>query len=132
MNWNMVQTPLLLLTFVGVSACASRRVTSEQSTPSREPCAGRMVLVIGNNSGVEMEIVESRRGSGGRTVIAIVSSGGVREIPIRNDYEYDYSARAIGGRTTVAATSRYRVRDRAVTLTRVCEEGITPSNEGVG
>ena len=107
-------------------------MTSDQDTPPREPCAGRMVLVIGNYSGVDMEIVESRRGSGGRTVIAIVGSGGVQEVTIRNDYEYDYSARPAGGRTTVAATSRYRVRDRAVTLTRECREGNTPENEGVG
>jgi hypothetical protein len=117
-----VRTLLLLLATVGISACASKTGVPGQGPPAREVCEGRRVLVVTNNTDVEMEIVESQLGSGGRTVIAIVGTG-VREIPIRNDPEYSYSARQAGGRVTVAATSRSRVRDRAVTLSRECREG---------
>lgn len=88
-------------------------------------------MVVRNNTGGEVEIVESRRGSGARTVIAYVRAG-VQEIPIRNDYEYAYSARAVGGSTTIATTNRSRVRDRAVELVRECREGAGPKRQEIG
>lgn len=104
---------------------------TEVQAPVGQPCPERRVLVVRNNTGGEVEIVESRTGSGARTVIAYVRAG-VQEIPIRNDYEYAYSARAVGGRTTMATTNRTRVRDRTVELIRECREGGTPKRQETG
>ena len=126
-----LQRSLLLLAVLCASACASQSKVAEERTPIGQPCPERRVLVVGNNYGVEVEIVESRRGSGARTVIAYAGPG-VQEIPIRNDHEYSYSARPVGGRTALAATSRPRVRDHAVTLARECREGTVLGDGRVG
>jgi hypothetical protein len=47
---------------------------------------------------------------------------GVQEISIKNDYQYTYSARPVEGGITISSTSRSRVRDRGVSLTRECRE----------
>ncbi len=119
MNRNSFQNSLLIVVVLGSSACASQPKVAEEPAPVGQPCPERRVLVVRNNSGGEVEIVESRRGSGARTVVAYVRTG-VQEISIRNDYEYAYSARAVGGRTTIATTNRTRVSDRAVELVREC------------
>ncbi len=131
MNRNLFQFSLLLVAVLGASTCASQPKATEERTLGGQPCPERRVLVVRNNIGVDVEIVESRRGSGARTVIAYVGPG-VQEVPIRNDYEYAYSARQVEGKTTLAATSRTRVRDHAVTLFRECQEGTVLGDGGVG
>ena len=48
-------------------------------------------------------------------------AAGIAEVLVRPEREYSYSARQAGGQTTVATLNRKRVRDRAVTLKRVCK-----------
>ena len=105
---------LLVAAPVLVFACAPY----PPNTPV-DVCGVRTVLVVRNQSGGDIEIVESRRGSGGRTVIAIVGPG-TSEVRIHSEPEYVYSARHVGGRTIITATSRSRVRDHAVTMSREC------------
>lgn len=122
MKPNRCHSPLLLVVFSGVSACTSQSKPVDDTPRNGQPCPERRVLMVRNNTGTEMEIVESRRGSGARTVIAYARSG-VQEIPIKNDYEYAYSARPVEGKTVISTTNRPRVRDRTVELTRECREG---------
>ena len=116
------QLGLLFGAVLFASSCASQSKRLEEAPTTVEPCEGRLVLAVRNNTDVEMEIVESQRGSGGRVVIAVVGPG-YSEVPIRKEPGFSYSARPVGGGATAAATSRPRVRDRAVTLNRVCKAG---------
>lgn len=112
---------ILLLVFYGASACSSRPAPSSEGPRTGPPCPARRVLVVRNNLLVEVEIVESRTGSGSRMVIAYAPPG-VQEFAIKNDYQYTYSARPVEGGTTITSTSRSRARDRAVSLSRECRE----------
>ena len=66
----------------------------------------------------DVEIVQHQRGSGGSTVLAIVRPG-YREIDIPNVPGYSYSARRVGGQTTITGTSSSRARDRRTVELRV-------------
>jgi hypothetical protein len=107
-------TPVLALLVV-LSACA----TAPQTEEPVQTCHGTMTLVVRNHTDSHVEVVESRSGSGSRTVIAIVGPGS-HEVTIRNETGYHYSARIVGESNPVAAETRQRVRDRGVTLQRIC------------
>jgi hypothetical protein len=96
--------------------CASTPAPADVSAAA-EPCDGRALLVVRNRAG-EVEIVETRRGSGARTVVAIVGSG-FHELPIRAEPDYRYYARPIESRRVLARLDRDRV-DSAVSLERIC------------
>jgi hypothetical protein len=96
-------------------ACA----TSPQIEPEAATCQGDLALIVRNNTEAEVEIWESRSGSRGRNIIAIVQPGHSK-ISIRNDPGYFYSARLVGSRNPATAETRPRVRARDVTLQRVC------------
>jgi hypothetical protein len=118
----LLRTTPLLATLVLAAACASSRPQASAAALSGYVCdQGNPVLVVRNTSGREVEIVESRTGSGGRAVIAVVGSGR-HEVRIRNETAYSYVAQEVGGGTVFSATSRPRVRERAVILEKECRE----------
>jgi len=114
--------PLLVLLLAGplLTACASNKPLPESRGATYEPCDGVTVLVVVNRTDVEVEIVESRVGSGARTVIGTVSPGS-REFVIRGEPGYTYSSRRLNRGPTISATSRSRVSEQnAVELRREC------------
>jgi hypothetical protein len=115
MAWN-AGTPVLALLLL-LSGCA----TAPKMEEPVQTCHGTVTLVVRNHTDSHVEVVESRSGSGSRTVIAIVGPGS-HEVTIRNETGYYYSARIVGGSNSVAAESRPRVRDRGITLQRICRE----------
>jgi|GEM_PF-6699994 len=111
-------TPLLAAIVLS-TACASSNVRGGQREWSAPCSTGDAVLIVRNDSGGEVEIVESRIGSGGRTAIAVVGSGR-HELRIRNEPTYSYHAQRVGGGAVLAGTSRPRASDRDVVLEREC------------
>jgi len=117
----LIQTSLLAAAAVA-AGCASSGVQPAAEPTSGVVCEnGSAVLVVRNASGREVEIVESRIGSGGRVVVAIVGQGR-HEVAIRNEWVYAYAAKPAGDDRVMAATSMTRTRDRSVTLERDCKE----------
>lgn len=98
---------------LGLPAC----VTTAQEEPDGEWCTGTPILVVRNDSGTSVEIVESRRGS--VSVISTVGPGR-HHLEIRPEAAYSYSARSLTGEL-LATLDRPRARDRTVTLERRCE-----------
>ncbi len=110
----------LLAIFLVTGGCAAGTSRPEEGTLAWEPCKGQLILVVKNRTGAELEITESRRYSGARTVIAVVGTG-THELVIRDQPGMSYGARLPGGELTVATTNRSRVRDRRnVTFAREC------------
>jgi hypothetical protein len=110
--------PLLAMAAL-TAACASSRPRPAAEPTSGIRCeTGRPVLVVRNDSGREVEIVESRIGSGGRTVIALVPSGR-HEVAIRNEFGYGYVAQ-FAQTDQVVAGATLAHRSREVTLERTC------------
>lgn len=120
MHRTLFQTTALLSAAVLTTACAASSPAARQAQSGAVCQAGRPVLVVRNDSGMTLQIVESRIGSGGRQVVAEVGAGRT-EVNIRNDYSYGYSAEPSGGGQFLAGTtSRARVPDRAVSMERQC------------
>ena len=111
-------TPLLAVLVLS-TACASSRLQGGEPDSAPDCAAGNAVLIVRNESGGDVEIVETRIGSGGRTAIAVVGTGR-HEVRIRNESAYAYHAQRVGGGTVLAATSRPRMGEREVTLQREC------------
>lgn len=119
---SLVPTSLFAAAALAAAGCASSRVQPAAESLSGVVCeTGSPVLVVRNASGREVEIVESRIGSGGRAVVAIVGQGR-HEVAIRNEWVYSYAAQPAGDDRVLAATSLTRTRDRSVTLERDCKE----------
>ncbi|HEX6911734.1 MAG TPA: hypothetical protein VF142_15130 [Longimicrobium sp.] len=114
-----VQAAPLLAALVLSSACASGGVQPGQAGHDDDCENSSAVLVVRNQSGGEVQIVETRIGSGGRTVVTTLGPGR-HEVRIRNEPGYAYAAERVGGGATLAVTSRPRAGDRAVTLEREC------------
>lgn len=120
MHRTLFQTAALLAAAVLFAACATASPSARQARSGVVCEEGRPVLVVRNDSGLTLQIVESRIGSGGRQVVAEVGSGRT-EVNIRNDWSYGYSAEPSGGGQVLAGTtSRARVPDRAVSMEREC------------
>lgn len=118
----LVHTSLFAAAGLITAGCASSGVQPAAEPASGVVCqTGSAVLVVRNASGREVEIVESRIGSGGRVVVAIVGQGR-HEVAIRNEWGYSYAAKPAGDDRVLAATSLTRTRDRSVTLERDCKE----------
>ena len=103
------------------AACASAGGPAAQSS-GRMPCAeGNAVIVVRNQTNAVVQIVESRIGSGLRSVIGEVGPGR-HELRVRNDYSYAYAAQRVDGAGGVlAVTSRPRRRaSSAVRISREC------------
>lgn len=113
----------ILLVLAGTAAaCASKTKAPTPGGRVAEPCDGQSVLVVDNHLDAEVEVVQSRRGSGARTVIGIAGPG-YHEYLIPEGSDYSYSTRRLSGGGTVSATSRPRARDqRAVSLSFQCRE----------
>lgn len=112
----------LLASLVLAAGCASSRVQPAAAGPVDYVCErGNPVLVVRNASGREVEIVETRIGSAGRAVIAVVGNGR-HEVRIRNESRFAYAAQPVGGGTVYAVTSRGRVRERTVLLEKACRD----------
>ena len=111
------RTLVLLPAAALLAACAS-------SSGARQPAAGPAcevgtpVLVIRNDSGRDVEIVEQRAGRGAGSVIGILP-GGRHEILLRNLRGYSYYARSAGGGALLASAHRSRAGS-TVTLERIC------------
>lgn len=115
----LVKSALLLAATVISTACASAGVRAAQDD-GQVPCAqGEPVIVVRNETGGDVEIVESRIGSGGRTTITVLSPGR-HEVRVRNDYSYAYSAQRAGSGTVLAATSMSRQAAARVSIEREC------------
>jgi hypothetical protein len=109
----------LLAAAVLSNACASSGVRAADRE-GRVPCAqGDAVIVVRNETRADVEIVETRIGSGGRTSVAVLSPGR-HEVRVRNDYSYSYSAQRVSGGAVLAATSMTRQAAAAVTIEREC------------
>ena len=119
MHRILVQAAPLVAAIVFSSACASAGVQPGQAEQDDDCQNSNAVLVVRNETGGEVQIVESRIGSGGQTVVTTLGPGR-HEVRIRNEPGYSYSAQRVGGGATLAATSRPRAGDRAVTLEREC------------
>ena len=87
----------------GLSGCASTK-KPPTPRPASAACAGEAVLVIDNRSGYQLDVIESRSYSGGRTVIGTVGNGH-HEIPVRREGGYYYSTRRSRNGPTEAAES---------------------------
>ncbi len=101
---------------------AAREWFREGGTAEGEPWCpdGSPVLIVRNHSGVRLEIIETRSGSGGRNTVVAYAGPGTTEVSIRRDPDYHYSARPVGGETTAAAETRPRARDRQIDFSREC------------
>jgi hypothetical protein len=111
----------LLAAAVLTAACASAGGPAAQSN-GRVPCEqGDAVIVVRNQTNAVIQIVESRIGSGLRSVIGEVGPGR-HELRVRNDYSYAYAAQRVDGRGGVlAVTSRpRRLAASAVRISREC------------
>ncbi len=115
----LVRATPLAAALVLSTACASAGVQAGQA-PSDDYCQNsNAVLIVRNETGGDVQIVESRTGSGGRTVVTTLGPGR-HEVRIRNEPDYAYSAERVGGGETFAATSAPRAGDRSVVLEREC------------
>lgn len=111
-------TPLLAAVVLS-NACAAAGARAAQPD-GQVPCAqGVPVIVVRNETGGDVQIVESRIGSGGRTPITVLSPGR-HEVRVRNDYDYAYAAQRVDGGAVLAATSMSRQAASAVTIEREC------------
>lgn len=120
MHRSLFQTTTLLAAAVLTAACAASSPAAREARSGAVCDAGRPVLVIRNDSGMTLQIVESRIGSGGRQVVAEIGPGRT-EVNVRNDWSYGYSAEPSGGGQTLAGTtSRARVPERTVSMEREC------------
>ncbi len=107
---------ILLLTLLG--GCASTKKLPPPRTVA-EPCAGQAILIIENDAGYDLDVLEARSGGGGRTVIGTVGAG-YHEILVRREGGYYYFTRRTQTGTTVASESmRASARDQ-VRLRREC------------
>jgi hypothetical protein len=107
---------ILLLTLLG--GCASTKRLPPPRTVS-EPCEGEAILIIENDAGFDLDVLEARSGRGGRTVIATVGPG-YHEILVRREGGYYYfTSRVQTGNTVVSESMRASARDR-VRLRREC------------
>lgn len=78
------------------------------------------MLAVSNNTPYEVEIYETRIGSGGRMVVAMVSPG-YRVLDVRTGPGVSHGSRIVGGDETISATSRPRTRDgHTVDLRYIC------------
>lgn len=115
------EVSVLLAVAMVTAACASAGGPAAQSD-GRVPCAqGDAVIVVRNQTNAVVQIVESRIGSGLRSVIGEVGPGR-HELRVRNDYSYAYAAQRVDGAGGVlAATSRpRRLASSAVRINREC------------
>lgn len=119
MHRSLIRTTPLLAAALLVNACAGATTGTRQPRSGVVCEDGRPVLIVRNDSGMTLQIVESRIGSGGRMVIREIGPGR-HEIDVRNDWTYSYSAQRAGGGNTLAATSWRGQPDRSVTLDREC------------
>lgn len=113
-------TPLFAAAVL-TAACASAGGPPAQSD-GQVPCAqGDAVIVVRNQTNAVVQIVESRIGSGLRSIIGEVGPGR-HELRVRNDYTYAYAAQRVDGRGGVlAVTSRpRRLASAAVRINREC------------
>ena len=116
MRHTTYRTLFLLPAAALFAACAS---SSGAGQPAPGPACevGTPVLIIRNDSGRDVEIVEARGGRAG-SVIGIVS-GGRHEILLRNLSGYSYHARPAGGGRPVAYSHRSSAGS-TVSLERIC------------
>jgi hypothetical protein len=106
---------LLILSSFG---CASKKKPPQPRTLP-EPCEGQAVLIIENDSGTDLDVMEARVGGGGRTVIATVGPG-YHEVLIRGEPGFYYfTRRTQTGTTVVTESRRASVRD-PVRMRREC------------
>jgi len=106
---------LLLLLLVG---CASTK-KPPTSRPVSEPCPGQAVLIIENDSGYELDVLEARSTGGGRTVIATVGPG-YHQVLIRPEGGYYYFTRRAQTRTTETSESMRASASDRVRMRREC------------
>ena len=109
MTW--LHAPVWLACTAFALACA-RQAPAPPTDTETSVCQGTRMLVVRNNTGHSMDIVESRIGSGARDVVATVGPGR-HEMTIRNGYSYH--ARPSPGVRLGPARSR-----QDVTLDHVC------------
>lgn len=120
-------TPALLITAtVALMGCTAAKESPEAADQPPPPCEGPAVLIVQNNSGREIEIVEVRRLSGGRHVVAVLGPGR-HEISARPEREIGYAARAAEGGPSLRVqrlnpTGRTRVPLDDIKLTKVCRD----------
>lgn len=119
MHRILVQAAPLFAALVLSSACASAGMQAAEAEHDDYCENSNAMLIVRNQTSGEVQIVESRIGSGGMTVVTTLGPGR-HEVRIRNEPGYSYSAQRVGGGATLAATSRPRAGDRAVTLEREC------------
>jgi hypothetical protein len=113
----VVRPVFALSAFLPVAVLLSACVTTPQEEPEGDWCSGLPILVVRNDSGTSIEIVETRRGN--LNVIATVGPGR-HELEIRREAAYSYLARSLTGEVLVTM-NRPRARDRTVLLERRCE-----------
>lgn len=86
MQKNSLRATLFVACGALAAGCA-KQAPAEPTERVSGVCDGERLLVVRNNTGYTMDIVESRIGSGARVVIASVGPGR-HEIAIRNAYSY--------------------------------------------
>jgi len=118
MDWKVgrIAGGILFLTLLG--GCASTKKVPPPRTVA-EPCEGQAILIVENDAGYGLDVLEARSGGGGRTVITTVGTG-YHEILVRREGGYYYfTRRAQTGITVVSESMRASARDR-VRLRREC------------
>lgn len=113
-------TTVLLLSVALVTSCSTSRAGG-QPPDTMDWCEeGQGVLVVRNELGHDIEIIETRRGPAARVIVAVLPQG-YHEVEIRTEPGYSYSARALGDRRIVATQFRRSAGD-SVILSRECRE----------
>lgn len=110
-------TPLVAAAVLS-NACASAGMRAKQNEGI--PCEqGVAVIVVQNNSGSDVQILESR-GTYPGTPITVLPTGR-HEVRVRNDYSYGYAARRTDGAYHPLVNTRGVRRERSpVTIQREC------------
>ena len=78
MNGRLMLASLLVWLPFLAAACVTGSHPQQASPSDEGACDGQMVLVVQNNSRGEIEIVESRRGSGARIALTVLGPGAPR------------------------------------------------------
>ena len=113
---SMIGLVVLAVTALG---CASSKPIPD-GMAAYPDCQGRTMLAVHNHTGYEVEIVQTRIGSGAALVVATVGPG-YRVLDVETGPEISYGSRMSPGGETISATSRPRVRDRrTVELRYIC------------
>jgi len=112
-----LRTSWLVLVALGAGCASTKKPPTPR--PVSEPCDGQAVLIVENDSGYQLDVVEAASIGGSRTVIASVGTG-YHEVLIRREGGYYYFTRRVRGGPTEASESMSASARDQVRIRREC------------